>query len=37
MNYMDSIFNYGRYSTENYGAHTLRFTDAFGNRYWYSY
>lgn len=31
------VYNYGQYSSENYGAHTLRFTDAFGNRYWYSY
>ena len=29
--------NYGEYSNSNYGAHTLRFTDAQGNDYWYSY
>jgi hypothetical protein len=29
--------NYGNYSSSNYGAHTLRFFDAAGNCYWFSY
>ncbi len=32
-----SVSNYGYYSSDNYGAHSLRFTDAFGNVYWFSY
>ena len=32
-----NVYNYGNYSSENYGAHTLCFTDNRGNRYWYSY
>ena len=29
--------NYGNYSSPNYGAHSLRFFDAAGNCYWFSY
>jgi len=29
--------NYGQYSSDNYGAHTLYFDDAKGNRFYYSY
>ena len=29
--------NYGDYSSDNYGAHTLCFTDAQGNEFYYSY
>lgn len=29
--------NYGNYSSANYGAHSLRFFDAAGNCYWFSY
>lgn len=32
-----SYFNYGRYSSGDYGAHTLAFNDANGNTYWFSY
>lgn len=32
-----NVYSYGCYASDNYGAHTLCFTDAFGNRYWYSY
>ena len=31
------FYNYGEYSSENYGVHTLCFTDAHGNQFWYSY
>lgn len=31
------FYNYGRYSSENYGVHTLCFVDCYGNQYWYSY
>jgi hypothetical protein len=30
-------YNYGEYASDNYGAHTLCFIDANGNKYWYSY
>lgn len=30
-------WNYGNYSSDNYGAHTLAFEDANGNEYWFSY
>lgn len=30
-------YNYGEYSSDNYGAHTLCFIDNRGNKYWYSY
>ena len=30
-------FNYGQYSSDNYGVHSLCFTDCHGNMYWYSY
>lgn len=30
-------WNYGNYSSDNYGAHTLAFEDANGNTYWFSY
>lgn len=29
--------SYGHYSNDNYGAHTLLFTDSKGNEYYYSY
>ena len=29
--------SYGRYSSQNYGAHCLRFIDAGGNSFWFSY
>ena len=29
--------SYGDYTSDNYGAHTLKFRDAFGNTYWFSY
>lgn len=29
--------NYGNYSSDNYGVHTLVFTDSNNNRYWFSY
>lgn len=29
--------NYGNYSSDNYGAHTLVFNDGCGNRFWFSY
>lgn len=32
-----SFYNYGNYSSDNYGVHTLCFTDTKGNRFWYSY
>lgn len=32
-----SFYNYGNYSSDNYGVHTLCFTDTSGNRFWYSY
>ena len=32
-----SVSNYGYYASDNYGAHSLRFDDAFGNTYWFSY
>ena len=31
------FYNYGNYSSDNYGVHSLCFSDAQGNRYWYSY
>lgn len=31
------FFNYGQYSSANYGAHTLAFVDGAGNEYYYSY
>lgn len=31
------FWNYGIYSSDNYGAHTLAFEDAKGNRFYYSY
>jgi len=30
-------WNYGNYSNNNYGAHSLAFTDNFGNDYYFSY
>ena len=30
-------YNYGNYSSDNYGVHTLCFMDNRGNKYWYSY
>lgn len=29
--------NYGNYSSDNYGVHTLVFTDSNKNRWWFSY
>ena len=34
---MVSFFNYGNYSSENYGAHTLAFYDGKGNTFYFSY
>jgi hypothetical protein len=34
---MPKYSNYGQYSNDNYGAHTLCFTDKEGNDYYYSY
>ena len=31
------FYNYGNYSSDNYGVHSLCFTDNRGNKYWYSY
>ena len=31
------VSNYGDYSSDNYGTHSLKFADAFGNEYWFSY
>ena len=33
---MPNFFNYGNYSSENYGVHTLCFEDG-ANRFWFSY
>ena len=30
-------FNYGEYSSGNYGVHSLCFVDGAGNKYWFSY
>lgn len=32
-----SFESYGNYASENYGAHSLVFTDAEGNQFYYSY
>lgn len=32
-----NFFNYGNYSSENYGVHTLAFTDTKGNTFYFSY
>lgn len=32
-----NFYNYGNYSSNNYGVNTLCFTDNHGNKYWYSY
>ena len=29
--------NYGWYSSDNYGVHSLCFEDSYGDRYWFSY
>lgn len=34
---MPRFENYGKYSSDNYGAHTLVFTDARGMNFYYSY
>lgn len=34
---LPSFERYGNYSSENYGAHTLVFTDAAGRDYYFSY
>lgn len=31
------FWSYGQYENSNYGAHCLCFSDAYGDRYWYSY
>ena len=31
------FWNYGRYSSDNYGAHTLAFRDTSGNEFYFSY
>lgn len=31
------FYNYGLYSSNNYGVHTLKFTDGNGNEFWFSY
>ena len=31
------FWNYGVYSSDNYGVHSLAFEDANGNCYWFSY
>lgn len=31
------FFNYGNYSSENYGVHTLAFIDSKGNTFYFSY
>ena len=31
------FYNYGYYSGDNYGVHSLCFRDGQGNRFWYSY
>ena len=30
-------WNYGNYSSNNYGSHSLAFSDNFGNDYYFSY
>ena|SRR5690348_3870289 len=37
MSKLPSFNTYGNYSSENYGAHALVFTDADGNSFWFSY
>ena len=32
-----NVRNYGQYSSYNYGAHTLVFSDGKGNQFWFSY
>lgn len=34
---LPSFETYGNYSSPNYGAHALRFWDASGNIFWFSY
>jgi len=29
--------SYGDYSSDNYGAHSMLFTDSYNNKYWFSY
>lgn len=31
------FWNYGNYSSNNYGLHSMAFCDAYGNKYYYSY
>lgn len=31
------FWNYGNYSSDNYGAHSLAFKDSNGNTFWFSY
>ena len=31
------VWNYGNYSSSNYGSHTQAFTDSTGNNYYFSY
>lgn len=37
MTSLPTFSTYGNYSSDNYGAHCLVFTDADGNRFWFSY
>lgn len=37
MKNIPTFYNYGEYSNDNYGKHSLCFEDASGNSYWYSY
>ena len=32
-----NFYNYGNYSSDNYGVNSLCFSDNAGNKYWYSY
>lgn len=34
---MPQFENYGNYTSDNYGLHSLKFTDPAGNEFWYSY
>ena len=37
MNAIPRFWNYGEYASSNYGAHTLAFQDAKGNKFFFSY
>ena len=36
-NNMVQFENYGQYSSENYGSHSLKFTDVKNQQFWFSY